>query len=446
MKEGNVNVGIIGWGTVGSGVARILLNQDEFISQAEKVSLNLCKIADLDITTPRDIDVDLSLLTTDATDVINDPDIDIVVETVGGLKPATGFITSALKAGKNVVTANKAVLAMHARELFQTARDNRVRIGFEASVGGCIPIIRSLQEGYAANRVQAIYGIVNGTSNYVLTEMTEKGMDFHEALTEAQERGYAEADPSADIEGIDAANKIAILTSLAFGVDVKLDDVFVQGITQITRREISYARELGYCIKLLAIAKLVEDNKLQVRVHPTMLPERSMLAYVNGVFNAIYVVGNATGSTMLYGRGAGQMPAASAVVGDIMDIAKTLSAGADPQFLTSPTLDNTEYTLKPIDECETRYYIRFQALDEPGVLARISGILGEHGISISSVIQKERSESESVPVVIMTHEAIEKNVQNALREIDELPVVSAKSTLIRVETMDGNDERDLAIV
>jgi homoserine dehydrogenase len=352
---------------------------------------------------------------------------------------------SAIKAGKHVVTANKAVLATYARELFQAARANRVRIGFEASVGGCIPIIRSLQEGFAANRVQAIYGIVNGTSNYVLSQMTEEGVDFDEALAEAQQRGYAETDPTFDIEGIDAANKIAILTSLAFGCDVRLDDVFVEGITRITQRDIQYARELGYRVKLLAIAKLIEDAKIQVRVHPTMLPERNMLANVDGVFNAIYVVGNATGSTMFYGRGAGQMPAASAVVSDIIDIAKTIAAGVDPQTLPSPVLDNTEYSLKPIDECETRYFIRFQALDQPRVLAKVSGILGQREISISSVIQKERREGESVPIVMMTHEAIEKDIQDALREIDALPVITAKSMLIRVETMEGEEE-ELAIV
>ena len=440
MKKDNINVGVIGWGIVGSGVVKILLNQNEFIRQTGEFSLTLRKIADLDITTSRDTDVDPSLLTTDAADLINDPDVDIVVETIGGLNPATKFISSALKAGKHVVTANKAVLAKHARELFQTARDNSVRIGFEASVGGCIPIIRSLQEGFAANRIQSMYGIVNGTSNYVLTEMTEKGMKFHEALAEAQKRGYAEADPSSDVEGIDAANKIAILTSLAFDSDVKLDDVYVEGITHITQRDIQYAGELGYRIKLLAIAKLVENGEIQVRVHPTMLPERSMLANVNGVFNAIYVVGNATGSTMLYGRGAGQMPAGSAVVSDIIDMAKTVATGADPRLLPFPALDSNKHTLEPMDECETRYYIRFQALDQPGVMAAIAGVLGQHGISISSVIQKERLEGKSVPLVMMTHEAIEKNIQNALQEIDALSVISPRSMLIRVETMEGEEE------
>jgi homoserine dehydrogenase len=445
VSKDSINVGVIGWGVVGSGIVKILLNQREYIRQIEKFSLNLRKIADLDITSSRDTNVDASLLTTDANEIIDDPDIHIMVETIGGLSPATEFIASALKAGKHVVTANKAVLAMHARELFQIARDNCVRMGFEASVGGCIPIIRTLQEGFAANRIQSMYGIVNGTSNYVLTEMTEKEISFQKALEQAQEKGYAEADPSADVKGIDAANKIAILTSLAFDSDVRLADVYVEGIKHITQRDIEYARELGYRIKLLAIAKLAEDGKLQVRVHPTMLPERSMLANVNGVFNAIYVVGNATGSTMLYGRGAGQMPAASAVVSDIIDMAKTIAAGADPQSRSFPMLNNTEHGLKPIDECETRYYIRFQALDQPGVLAAISGILGEHGISISSVIQKERHEVKTVPVVMMTHEAVEANMQSALQQIDALDVISPKSMLIRVETMEGEEE-DLAIV
>ena len=440
MKGRRINIGIIGWGKVGTGVVRILLNQPEFVRGHERLSLDLRRIADLDITTPRGVDVTPSLLTTRAEDVINDPEIDIVVELIGGLKPASDFILSALKTGKHVVTANKAVIAAYARELFQTARANHAMIGFEASVGGCIPIIKSLREGLAANRIQAIYGIVNGTCNYILSQMTDKGVDFNEAMSEAQSRGYAEPDPTYDIEGTDAANKIVILTSLAFEFDMKLDEVFIEGITRITQRDIQYARELGYRIKLLAIAKL-EDGKLQVRVHPTMLPERSMLANVDGVYNAIYVVGNATGSTMFYGRGAGQMPAASAVVSDIIDIAKVIVSGADPNMIPGSVLDRTGYSLKHMNECETRYYLRFQALDQPGVLAKVSGILGRYGISILSVIQKERREGESVPIVMMTHEAIEKNIQRALREIDDLSVITAKTMLIRVETTEGAEER-----
>ena len=445
MKDRNINVGIIGWGTVGSGVARILLNQSEFMLKPEDFSLNLKKIADLDITTKRDIEVPQSILTTDAASVINDPEIDIVVETIGGLNPASQFILTALKAGKHVVTANKAVLAKHAKELFGAAKNAGVILGFEASVGGCIPIIRSLKEGLAANRIQTIYGIVNGTSNYILSQMTHKGMDYDEALEEAQRRGYAEADPTYDVDGIDAANKITILASLACEYEVNLDEVFAEGIRNITPRDIRYARELGYRIKLLAIAKLIEASKIQIRVHPTMLPERSMLANVEGVFNAIYVVGNATGSTMFYGRGAGQMPAASAVVGDIIDIAKTMISGANPRRVPSAALDNTEYSVLHIGDCETRYYIRFQALDKPGVLAEVAGILGKYGISISSVIQQERQEGKSVPIVMMTHKALEKNVRKAISEIDALSAITPKSMLIRVETMENEDEK-LAIV
>lgn len=443
MKE--INVGLIGWGTVGTGVARILLNQDKYIREHERLSIRLCKIADLDITTPRGIDIDKNILTTDVNDVINNPEIDIVVELIGGLKPASDFIFSALKAGKHVVTANKAVLAAHGKNLFKTAKENKVLIKFEASVGGCIPIINSLLEGMAANNISAIYGIVNGTCNYILTQMTQRGIDFSEALKEAQKKGYAEAKPDYDIKGIDAANKIVILTSLAYETEINLDDIYIEGVTDITQHDIQYAREFGYQIKLLAIAKLLEGNKIQVRVHPTMLPEDTMLANVDGVFNAIYVLGNAAGATMFYGRGAGQMPAASAVVGDIVEIAKCKIAGTDPQLLPLPTLDNTRYSLKPMDECETRYYIRLQALDKPGVLAKVSGILGDHNISIASVIQKERGVEKSVPIVMMTHEAVEGNVRKALQEISNLSVITEKTMMIRVESMEGDEEK-LAIV
>ncbi|MGQ9607976.1 MAG: homoserine dehydrogenase [bacterium] len=446
MKEHKVNVGIIGWGTVGTGVVKILLNQEKYIREYDKLSINLQRIADLDITTPRGINVDRSLLTTDAYDVIDAPDIDIVVELIGGLNPAFKFISEALKAGKHVVTANKAVIASYGKELFNLARENKVMIRFEASVGGCIPIIKSLQEGLSANKIQSIYGIVNGTCNYILTQMTDKGLDLADVLKDAQNRGYAESDPTYDIEGIDSANKIAILASLAYGTDIRLDDVFVEGITHITQKDIQYAQELGYRIKLLAIAKLVENNKLQVRVHPTMLHERNMLANVNGVFNAIYVTGNAAGATMFYGRGAGRMPAASAVVGDIVEIAKNIASGADSAIISSPSFSNTQFFVEHIGECKTRYYLRMQVLDQPGVLASISGILGKKGISISSVIQKERHEEGScVPLVLMTHEAVEKNVVEAVKEIDALSVIKYKTMFIRVEAL-GDEETNLAII
>jgi homoserine dehydrogenase len=440
-----INVGLIGWGTVGTGVAKILLNQEKFIRDHERLSLRLCKIADLDITTDRGFKIPQDILTTNVNDVLKNPDIDIVVELIGGLKPASEFIFSALKEGKHVVTANKAVLATHGKNLFQTAKENKAMIKFEASVGGCIPIIGSLLEGMAANNIHAIYGIVNGTCNYMLTQMAHRGIDFDTALKEAQGKGYAEAKPDYDIEGIDAANKIVILTSLAYETEIKLDDIYIEGITKITQNDIQYAREFGYQIKLLAIAKLMDDNKIQIRVHPTMLPKDTMLAGVEGVFNAIYVLGNATGATMFYGRGAGQMPAASAVVGDIINVAKSIIAGTDHSLLPQPTLERTDYALKPMSECLTRYYIRLQALDKPGVLAKVTGILGNHDISISSVIQKERKEGESVTVIMMTHEAIEKNAQSAIQQINDLDVITEKAMMIRVENMEGEEE-SLAIV
>ena len=444
MRKG-INIGLIGLGTVGTGVAKILLNQENFIREHEKLSLKLCKIADIDITKDRGIKIPQDILTTNVKDIIDNPDIDIVVELIGGLKPASEFIFSALKAGKHVVTANKAVLAEHGKSLFQTAKENKVIIKFEASVGGCIPIIGSLLDGMSANNIIAIYGIVNGTCNYILTQMAQRGIDFDTALKEAQAKGYAEAKPDYDIEGIDSANKIVILTSLAYETEIKLNDIYIEGITKITQNDIQYAHEFGYQIKLLAIAKLIDGNKIQVRVHPTMIPKDTMLANVEGVFNAIYVLGNAAGATMFYGRGAGQMPAASAVVGDIINVAKSIIAGTNPYLLLQPTLEKTTYTLKPMDECETRYYIRLQVLDKPGVLAKISGILGQHNISIASVIQKERKIGESVPLIMMTHEAIEKNMKSALQEINKLDVITEETMMIRVESMDGQEE-NLAIV
>lgn len=443
MKE--VNVGIIGWGTVGTGVTRILLDQSRYIRDYANIPIKLKKIADLDITTPRNVKVDPTILTNNAEEILNDPEIDIVVELIGGLNPATKFIKSAIMNGKHVVTANKAVIAAHSKELFQLARENGVMLRFEASVGGCIPIIKSLYEGLSANKIQSIYGIVNGTCNYILTEMTDKGIDFEVALQDAKGKGYAEADPTYDIEGIDSANKIAILASLAYGLYVRAEDVFTEGITHITKNDIQYAKELGYKIKLVAIAKSDSSKKIEVRVHPTMLPERSMLANVDGVFNAIYVIGNAAGATMFYGRGAGQMPAASAVVSDIIEISKNIISGARTNSILTPDLEGSEYSLKCISECISRYYIRLQVLDQPGVLASISSILGRRKISIASVIQKERHEGSSVPLVLMTHEAIEKDVQEAVKEIDELSVVKSKSVLIRVESLDGQ-ESNLSII
>lgn len=426
MKQ--VNVGIIGFGTVGTGTVKILLNQRELIKKRTGIDLVLKKVADKDIERPRDVSLPKEMLTTDAWELIRNPDIDIVVELVGGIHPAKEFIIEALKNGKHVVTANKALLAEEGNDIFKEALKNSVMVGFEASVGGGIPIIKVMKEGLVANKMVAIYGIINGTTNFILTKMTDEGIDFQDALRQAQELGYAEADPTLDIEGIDSAHKLTILASLAYGIPLSFDKVYCEGITKITALDIAFAKEFGYKIKLLAIAKLL-DGQIELRVHPTMVPEHYLISKVDGVFNAIYVEGDSVGSTLYYGRGAGSLPTGSAVVADIVDIAKGCG---------KISLDFSEnYEIKPMDEIESMYYFRFTALDRPGVLSKISGVFGTHNISIASVIQKGRSKAGAVPLVILTHKAKEKDVIKAVEEIDRLPVVAAKSTFIRVEGEDS---------
>lgn len=427
-----IKVGLIGWGTIGVGVSRILLERSSLVRDRAGVPIRLVRIADLDISTTRGVQVDWSMLTTDADEILDDPEIQVVVELIGGIEPAKSFILKAIRNGKHVVTANKALLAGHACEIFSQAHSSGVNLYFEGSVGGGIPIIKSLREGLLANRIQSIYGIINGTANYILTKMSEEGEDFQQALKEAQRNGYAEADPTYDVEGYDTAHKITILSSLAYGGRVELDDVYVEGITRITPKDIQYARELGYVIKLLAISKF-HDGRAEVRVHPTMLPEKSMLASVRGVFNGIYVVGDAVGATMFYGQGAGRMPTASAVTADIVDIARRIASGAPPYIPPCWRPNSPRLDVMGIDECESRYYIRYIVTDRAGVLAKISGILGNHNISIASVIQKESYDEESVYLVMMTHKAKEDAMRRAIEEIDRLDVVKAKSMVIRVE-------------
>lgn len=422
MKQ--FKVGIIGFGTVGTGTAKIILSQRELIKKRTGIDIILKKVADKDIKRPRQISLPEGVLIPDAWEIINDPEIDVVVELVGGIHPAKDFIIEALKKGKHVVTANKALLAEEGNELFSIAKEKGLQIGFEASVGGGIPVIKVMREGLVANKMLAIYGIINGTTNFILTKMTNEGIDFQDALRQAQELGYAEADPTLDIEGIDSAHKITILASLAYGIPLSFKKTYCEGITKITAQDIAFAREFGYKIKLLAITKIL-DGEIELRVHPTMIPEDYLIAKVDGVFNAIYVEGDSVGATLYYGRGAGSMPTGSAVVADIVDIAK----GAN-----SLPLDFSEkYSIKPIEEIESMYYFRFTALDRPGVLSKISGVFGQHNISIASVIQKGRSKAGAVPLVILTHRAKEKDVLEALEKIDKLPVVAAKSVFIRVE-------------
>jgi len=429
MKK--INVGLIGFGTVGSGVAKILRERKSILAAKIGSEINIKKICDKDINSRRNINIDRQLLTTDAGQIINDPQIDIVVELIGGIHPAKEFIIEALKKGKSVVTANKAVLAEYGKELFALAADRGKSIYFEASVGAGIPIIKSLREGLVANRFKGVFGIVNGTSNFVLSQMSGENRSFQDCLKEAKAKGYAESNPSLDIEGMDSAHKLILLTYLCFGKFVAPSDVFVEGITQVSLADVNYAKEMGFEIKLLAIAKR-EGDELEVRVHPTFLPQGHLLSSVYGVNNAIYVSSDLAGELLFYGPGAGQLCAASGVVSDLVDLTQGIKAG-----LFRPTLniveDNSIKKLRKIDDFESKYYLRFMVVDKPGVLAKISGILGKFGISIASVSQKERFRTQVVPVVVITHEAKEKNLRQALGMIDRLDAAKEKTVAIRIE-------------
>ena len=436
MKKDTVSVGIIGFGTVGSGTARILLENAAVIRERTGIIITLKRIADLDITRDRGISLPDGVLTTDAAAVINDPEIDVVIELMGGIHPAKEFILQAIRNRKHVVTANKALLATEGNELFAEAERAGVEIGFEASVAGGIPIIKVIREGLVSNRIIAVYGIINGTSNYIFTKMTDEKVDFSTALKEAQRLGYAEADPTFDIEGIDSAHKLTILASLAYGIPLSYDDVYKEGITRITSQDIAFASELGYKVKLLAITKATPEG-IEMRVHPTMVPNEYLISKVDGVFNAVYVEGDAVGSTLYYGRGAGDMPTGSAVVADVVDIVRNIMCGGVkriPGIAAATAAPGTgTKKIKKIDDIESMYYFRFSALDQPGILSKISGILGNSNISIASVIQKGRSIVGSVPLVVLAHRSRERDVLNSVREIDALPIVSDKTLFIRVE-------------
>jgi homoserine dehydrogenase len=430
-----VNVGLIGAGTVGCGVIKVLTENSELIEKRSGVRIQLKKIADIDIKRKRPVQIPESLLTTNAWEIIEDTDIPIVIELVGGTTVAKDFVLGAIERGKHVVTANKALLALYGKEIFLAASKREVDVGFEASVGGGIPIIRAIREGYVANNILSIYGIINGTSNYILSKMTEEGREFNEVLRQAQAEGYAEADPSLDIDGVDAAHKLSILVMLSFGIFLDFSRIHVEGIRNITPLDISFANEFGYRIKLLAIAKS-REGRIEARVHPTLVRKETPLADVSGVFNAIHVTGDAVGPTMLYGMGAGMMPTASAVVSDVVEIAKNITLGNSHSSLPRFYGGDISSSPIPMSEITTKYYLRFQVEDRPGVLAQIAGSLGKNNISIESVIQKGRKlEGGDVPVVIMTHEAREKDLLSALDEIDRFPVVKAKSVFIRIEEL-----------
>ena len=430
-----VKVGLIGFGTVGTGVVKILQENADLIARRVGRPVDLSKIVDLDVTTDRGVTVPAGTLTTDVSAILDDPLIDIVVELIGGHEPAKRFILQALSNGKSVVTANKALLADYGEEVFEGAYKAKADLGFEASVGGGIPIIRSLAEGLAGNRLTSIMGIMNGTSNYILTRMTQEGRDFHDILKEATREGYAEADPTLDIEGIDAAHKLVIMVNLAYGTPVPMEAVFTEGISKISTVDIAFARELGFTIKLLGIAKF-HDGIIEARVHPTLVPTDSPIAQVHGVYNAIHLVGDAVGDIVLYGQGAGSLPTASAVVGDIIDLARNRIHGA---FSRVPATSfqwgaRQPLAIKPMADIQSRYYLRCMVKDEPSVLSTISGILGKHEISISSVLQKGRKQGQPVPLVILTHRSSERGLQAALQAINALSIISEPTTLIRMES------------
>jgi homoserine dehydrogenase len=426
-----INIGIIGFGTVGSGTVKILLSNRDILSRKSGIDINIKKIADIDTKKDRGLKLPDNVLINDADKILNDPDINIVVELIGGIQPAKDFILKAIRNKKHVVTANKALLAKEGNEIFAEAEKYGVEVGFEASVAGGIPIIKVLREGLIANNILAVYGIINGTSNYILTKMTNDKVEFSDALKDAQRFGYAEADPTFDIEGIDSAHKLAILATIAYGMPLSLDKIYTEGISKITAQDIEFAGELGYKIKLLAIAKS-SNNEVELRVHPTMLPKDYFISKVDGVFNAIYVQGDAVGDTLYYGRGAGDMPTGSAVVSDIIDIARNINKNAVGR-ISSNIAKNTGLKIKNMDDIEAMYYFRFSAFDRPGVLSKISGVLGNYNISIASVIQKGRRVGEAVPLIVLTHRAKEKDVVKAVSEIDKLPIVADKTLYIRVE-------------
>ncbi|MBE6371970.1 MAG: homoserine dehydrogenase [Lentisphaerae bacterium] len=423
-------VGILGFGTVGAGVADCLLNNVEVIAKRTGVKPVLAGIADLDIKTDRGVKVPKELLTTDASELIHR--VDVVVELIGGTTVAKKFILQALNEGKCVVTANKALLAEHGEELFAAAEKNHADLYYEASVGGGIPIIKGLREGFAANRISRIYGILNGTCNYILTRMEREEIDFAPVLKDAQQLGYAEANPSLDIDGFDTAHKAAILAALAYGKWFGMDPIYVQGIREVSLADIKFAGELGYKIKLLAILKQDKAGKVEIRVHPTMIPKKTQLAMIDEVFNGVMVTGDYVGDTLFYGRGAGRSATASAVVSDVVDIGLNLATKSVRRIASFR--EGPQFTgVVKMDDVKSRYYLRIQVLDVPGVLAKATRILGENDISISSLVQREGQSRNNVSLLVITHQTLEKHIKAAISQINALPEVRDTVKLIRIE-------------
>jgi len=431
MAERPLYIGIIGFGAVGSGTYKTLLDNQESIDRKVGRAVRVKRIADIDWSRPRPVEVEVppELRSEQAAAVLRDPEIAIVVEAIGGADPACDYVLRALRAGKSVVTSNKELIARHGKELFDAAAERGVDLAFEASVGGGIPIVRPLKSCLAGNRITRIMGIVNGTTNFILTRMAEDRAEFDDALKQAQQLGYAEPDPSDDIEAFDPAFKLAILASIAFETRVKVEDIYREGITRLAPRDMEYARQLGYTIKLLAIGAEV-DNALQLRVHPTLLPLGHPLASVSGPFNAIFVHGSSVGEVMFYGQGAGPMPTGSAMVGDIIDVARNIRSGATGRVACTCF---EEKRVLPIEELRTRYYMRTQVADRPGVLAAVAKVFGEEGVSLASVLQMAAS-GEAAEIVWLTHPAQERQMRRSLERIAALREVHEISSCIRAET------------
>lgn len=432
MNDHEVNIGILGLGTVGTGVAKILLTQQDLLKTRSALTLKLKAIADINWNIKRDLNLDGIECLTDANQLIANPEIDIVVETIGGYEPAFSFICQALRNRKHVVTANKALIAAKGRELFKIAKENGVDLLFEASVGGGIPIIKGLREGLVANKIENIYGILNGTSNYILTRMHQGELEFEEALKEAQAKGFAEADPTLDIGGGDAAHKLTILASLATSSMVDYKSLYVEGVAAITKLDIDFAKNFGFTIKLLAVFHSLAKG-LDLRVHPTLIPNTHLLAAVNNELNAIFVKGDFVGNTMFYGPGAGERPTGSAIVSDIVDLSRDMLLKEGEQFCNRPIDPERSVAMVPLSEIKNRFYLRFFTYDKPGVLSKISGVLGEKGISISSMVQLETHGKENyVPIVLLTHEASEQAMEEALQEISRFDFVKDNYLRLRL--------------
>lgn len=428
-----INIGLFGLGTVGGSVYKLLDKNRTSITAKLGFPLHIKKICEPNTERALASGISASMLTTKISDVLDDPEISIIVELIGDKPVAKEIMLDALKLGKHVVTANKAILAAHGPDLYAEAAKNEVDILFEAAVCGAIPILRSIREGFIADKIEAVSGIINGTANFILTQMLDAGLDFKEALALAQSKGYAEADPTADVAGIDSAHKLTILIALAFGKFVSLQKIHIEGITDLTSLDLQMAKRFGYAIKLLGITKMVQ-GEIEARVHPTMIPRDHMLASVQGAFNAVMIAGENIGQSLCYGLGAGGQATATAVVADVVEIARNIAERVPGIPPLGYPLDKMEKAkVRPMEMLETEYYLRFTTLDRPGVFSKVAAILGTNHISISSVEQHGREEGAEVPIVVLTHKAVEKNVQSALREIDKLPMMTKKSLLIRIE-------------